>query len=303
MKRALIIFTAAVGIIALLMAYGHFIEPHRLVINHVSVPIDGLDPAFEGLRIVAISDIHGGSHGVDEARIRQIVEEINKLDADVVVILGDFVSQVDENRLIAERSLRMPISTIAANLRGIKSKDGVLAVLGNHDGWHGNEEIGAELTTAGITVLQNEIAVVERYGKKLRIFGMRDHLHMGTWATFQNDMHRAIASFDQTGDLIVLQHSPDVFDAVNGMNTFGHSFKLMIAGHTHGGQVRFPVIGSPIVPSSFGQKYTSGLIREKNKTLFVTTGIGMSILPFRFMVPPEIAVLTLIQKPDASSKH
>ncbi|CAN5620420.1 metallophosphoesterase [soil metagenome] len=293
MKRALIILTAAVGIAALLMAYGYFIEPHRLVINHVRVPVDGLDPAFEGLRIVAISDIHGGSHGVDEARIRQVVAEINKLDADVVVILGDFVSQVSEDRPVAERSLRMPVSTIAANLRGIESNDGVLAVLGNHDGWHGNEEIDAELTAAGINVLLNEVAVVERNGKRLRFFGMRDHLHMGTWGTFPNDMPRAVASFDTTGDLIVLQHSPDIFAAVNAMNTFGDPFKLMIAGHTHGGQIWFPVIGAPIVPSSFGQKYSSGVFREKNKTLFVSTGIGLSILPFRFMVPPEIAVLTL----------
>ncbi len=293
MKKALAIFLLTFAIGVLLLGYSYFIEAHRLVINDVTIPVHQLDPAFEGLRIVAISDIHGGSHGVDEARLRQIVDEINNLDADVVVILGDFVSQLDEDKPAHERSLRMDPAVIAENLRGILAKDGVFAVLGNHDGWYDNKQIAGELTNVGIRVLQNEIAVIERNGKRLRIFGMRDHLHMGTWATFQNDMQRATAGYDTAGDLIVLQHSPDVFAAVNAMNTFGEPFKLMIAGHTHGGQIRFPILGSPIVPSSFGQKYSAGVIREKDKTLFVTSGIGMSILPFRFMVPPEIAVLTL----------
>ncbi len=298
MKKVLKIVsvTSAIGI--LLLGYSYFIEAHRLVISDVTVPVHQLDPSFEGLRIIAISDIHGGSHGVDEVRIRHIVAEINKLNADVVVILGDFVSQRDENTPAHQRPLKMPPAVIAESLRGISARDGVFAVLGNHDGWFGNDEIADSLTTSGITVLQNEIAFVERNGKKLRIFGMRDHLNMGTWGTFQNDMQRAIARYDTAGDLIVLQHSPDVFPAVNAMNTFGEPFKLMISGHTHGGQIWFPILGSPIVPSSFGQTYAAGVVRDRDKTLFVTTGIGMSILPFRFMVPPEIAVLTLSRKTD-----
>jgi predicted MPP superfamily phosphohydrolase len=100
-------------------------------------------------------------------------------------------------------------------------------------------------------------------------------------------------SGDRTGDLIVLEHGPDVFGLLNYYKMLGPDFKLMIAGHTHGGQVWLPILGSPIVPSSFGQKYSRGHIREDGADMFVTTGTGTSILPFRFMTPPEIAVLAI----------
>ncbi|HBR56286.1 MAG TPA: metallophosphoesterase, partial [Blastocatellia bacterium] len=95
------------------------------------------------------------------------------------------------------------------------------------------------------------------------------------------------------GGILVLEHSPDVFPVINEFNTFGEDFKLMIAGHTHGGQVWLPIIGSPIVPSSYGQKYNYGHIIENGRHLFVTTGTGTSILPMRFLMPPEVVVLTI----------
>ncbi|HMS09063.1 MAG TPA: metallophosphoesterase [Pyrinomonadaceae bacterium] len=296
MRRFIPYVLAAIALCLTALAYSYFIEPHRLVVSETTLQIKGLDPAFEGLRIVAVSDIHAGSHGVDAARMREVVDEINAQDADVVVLLGDYVSQLNDGKPIRERQLRMPVESLTTGLAGIKAKYGVYAVLGNHDGWYNNQAVADALRLAGIRVLENEVAFIERGGRKLRLFGMRDHLHMGTWATFDNDMRRAIASYERTGDIIVLQHSPDVFPVVNAFKTFGDEFKLMIAGHTHGGQVRFPVLGTPIVPSAFGQKYAAGHVREDGKDLFVTTGIGTSLLPFRFLVPPEIAVLTLRNK-------
>jgi predicted MPP superfamily phosphohydrolase len=277
------------GLVA--MAYAYFIEPHRLIINEQEIAIDGLDPAFDGLRIVLLADIHAGSHGVDHDRLRQIVETVNSLDADVIALLGDFVSTYHDRS-----DIRMPADEIARALEGFQAKDAVVAVLGNHDGWYGNVSIGNELRSSGIRVLENEIVLVERNGQKLRIFGMRDHLHMGSWHTFDRTMQDAVASYEQRGDLIVLQHSPDVFPVINAHKTFGDDLKLMLAGHTHGGQIWFPILGSPIIPSSFGQRYAAGHIRENGKHLFITTGIGTSILPFRFLVPPEIAVVTLRSK-------
>ena len=296
MRRFIPYILAAIALCLTALAYSYFIEPHRLVVSETTLQIKGLDPSFDGLRIVAVSDIHAGSHGVDAARMREVVDEINAQDADVVVLLGDYVSQLNDGKPIRERQLRMPVESLTTGLAGIKAKYGVYAVLGNHDGWYNNQAVADALRLAGIRVLENEVAFIERGGRKLRLFGMRDHLHMGTWATFDNDMRRAIASYERTGGIIVLQHSPDVFPVVNAFKTFGDEFKLMIAGHTHGGQVRFPVLGTPIVPSAFGQKYAGGHIREDGKDLFVTTGIGTSMLPFRFLVPPEIAVLTLRSK-------
>lgn len=296
MRRFIPYILAGIALSLLALAYGYFIEPHRLVVNETTLQMKGLDPAFDGLRIVAVSDIHAGSHGVDAERMRQVVDEINAQEADVVVMLGDYVSQLNDGKPIGERPLKMPVESLTTGLAGIRAKYGVYAVLGNHDGWYDNASVADALRRAGIRVLENEVAFIDRGGRKLRLFGMRDHLHMGTWATFDNDMRRAIASYERTGDIIVLQHSPDVFPVVNAFKTFGDDFKLMIAGHTHGGQVRFPVLGTPIVPSAFGQKYAAGHVREDGKDLFVTTGIGTSLLPFRFLVPPEIAVLTLRSK-------
>lgn len=296
MRRFIPYILAGIALSLSALAYGYFIEPHRLVINETELQIKGLDPAFDGLRIVAVADIHAGSHGVEAARMREVVDEINAQDADVVVMLGDFVSQLNDGKPIRERQLKMPVESLTEGLAGIRAKYGVYAVLGNHDGWYDNTSVAEALRRAGIRVLENEVAFIERGGRKLRLFGMRDHLHMGTWATFDNDMRRAVASYERNGDIIVLQHSPDVFPVINAFKTFGDDFKLMIAGHTHGGQVRFPVLGTPIVPSAFGQKYAAGHVREDGKELFVTTGIGTSLLPFRFLVPPEIAVLTLRSK-------
>lgn len=296
MRRFIPYILAGIALSLLALAYGYFIEPHRLVVNETELKIAGLDPAFDGLRIVAVADIHAGSHGVDAARMREVVDEINAQNADVVVMLGDFVSQLNDGKPIRERPLKMPVESLTEGLAGIRAKYGVYAVLGNHDGWYDNTSVAEALRLAGILVLENEVAFIERGGRKLRLFGMRDHLHMGTWATFDQDMRRAVASYERNGDIIVLQHSPDVFPVINAFKTFGDDFKLMIAGHTHGGQVRFPVLGTPIVPSAFGQKYAAGHVRENGKDLFVTTGIGTSLLPFRFLVPPEIAVLTLRSK-------
>ncbi|HEY2866027.1 MAG TPA: hypothetical protein VGJ02_02950, partial [Pyrinomonadaceae bacterium] len=96
-----------------------------------------------------------------------------------------------------------------------------------------------------------------------------------------------------SGPIIALEHSPDVLPIITGDYSISPDLKLMLAAHTHGGQVWLPLIGSPIVPSSYGQKYARGHVRDNGVDMFVTTGVGTSILPFRFMVPPEIAVLTL----------
>lgn len=194
------------------------------------------------------------------------------------------------------RSLKMPVSLIADNLNGFRAVHGVYAVLGNNDGRYGDERVAAELRRVGITVLQNQAAVIERSGHRLRILGLRDHYHMDSPNAFDVEIAAALASAGDGGDLIVLEHSPDIFDAMQKMKPPAGDFKLMLTGHTHGGQIRLPILGSPIVPSNFGQRYARGHINENGKHLFVTTGIGTSILPIRFLVPPEIALVTVVSE-------
>lgn len=293
-KRTSFIAAAPLAALTLaVLAYSYFIEPQRLAINAAELKVSKWDPAFDGLKIVAISDIHGGSNGVDEVKIRHLVEAANAQDPDLIVLLGDYVSQTGPRGSDGKRALRMSVETIAANLHGLRARLGVFAVLGNHDGWHGDSEIAAALNANDIRVLDSEVAVVERNGAKLRILGLKDQLKIRSWESFNDDARKLLAATEGAGDILVLEHSPDVAPIINGPNPISKELRLMIAGHTHGGQVWLPVLGRPIVPSGHGQKYAAGHVRDNGFDIFVTTGVGTSILPFRLMVPPEIAVLTI----------
>jgi predicted MPP superfamily phosphohydrolase len=289
LSKLKIILPLLLFVFVLCLAYAYYIEPDRLVVNEKTLHIKNWNSAFDNFKIVAVSDIHGGSNGVTEEKIRRIVSLINEQDADLVVFLGDYVSQQRGDR----SQLKMPVATIAENLKGIEAKYGVYAVLGNHDGLFDDQQIAAELERAGINVLQNEIRFIKKDNQQIRLLGLKDHLKLNSWYTFDADVRSVIAQNEPGGDIIVLEHSPDVFEVLNYYKNLGTDFKLMLAGHTHGGQIWFPVLGTPLVPSSFGQKYARGHISEKGSDLFVTSGVGTSILPLRFGVPPEIAVLTI----------
>ncbi|MEO8073504.1 MAG: metallophosphoesterase [Acidobacteriota bacterium] len=286
-KKILIIVIFSAGLLCLF--YSYFIEPNRLVVNRQDLKIKNWNAAFDDFKIAVISDIHGGSNNVTEEKIREIVRITNEQKPDITVLLGDYVSQKSEN----SSELKMPMSVVCKNLQGLEAKYGIFVIFGNHEGVFGDEKSAAAFEGIGYKVLQNEIATIEKDGQKLRILGLVDQLKIGNWQNFSDGLKETINNDNQTGDIIVLEHSPDILPVITGAFSISPDLKLILAGHTHGGQVWLPIVGTPIVPSGYGQKYSYGHIKENDVDMFVTSGIGTSILPFRFLVPPEIAVLMI----------
>jgi len=288
-RKHLLWLAASLAVAAVLcVAYGYFIEPQRLVITTQEIEPKGWPKALDGYKIVAIGDIHAGSNGVDDAKLRRLVAEANAQQPDLIVLLGDYVSEKSETEL------RMPIAEIADGLAGLTARDGVFAVLGNHDGFTCPSCIKKEFPRVGIEVLDNQVVpITTANGGRFRVIGLPDHMQLTYWKVFSDNAKRVLAASEGGGPVIALEHSPDILEVITGDYLISKDLSLILAAHTHGGQVRFPILGAPIVSSSYGQKYVRGLIKQNDVQMFVTSGVGESILPFRFLVPPEIAVLTL----------
>lgn len=247
-----------------------WIEPSQLVVHRASAPWRG--PA---LKVALLSDLHIGAPYVGIEKLRQVVERVNAESPDVVMLAGDFVTRgVLGGRLVEPER-------IAQELRNLRAPLGVVAVLGNHDWWYDGPRVIRAFRAAGIQVLENEAVRVEHNGQPLWLAGLSDQ-----W-TQQADWEGMLRKVKDDAPVLALTHNPDVFAEMPLRVAF------LLAGHTHGGQVRFPLMGAPIVPSRFGQRYVRGLIEENGRGMFVTTGVGTSMLPVRFGVPPEIVILTL----------
>lgn len=263
---------------AALAVWAFWIEPSRLVVKRVT--LDWKPAAGRGLRIALISDLHVGSPFVGLDKVREVVAAINQEECDLVVIAGDFVAS---GRIGA--APRVMPEVFAPELQKLRSRLGVLAVLGNQDWWYSHPGVRRPLQSHGITVLHNRAVSYPTGSGKLWIAGLGE-----LWAK-EDDMKATLEDVPHGAPVILLTHNPDIFP------TAPPRVNLVLAGHTHGGQVKFPFIGAPVVPSQYGQRYAAGYIEENGRRMFVTTGVGTSILPVRFGVPPEIVILTLGSQP------
>jgi uncharacterized protein len=263
------------GALSLLGLYAFWFEQRRLVLNENTLQLPHWPEALSGTRVALLSDLHVGSPYWHLPELERLVERTNQAQPELVLLAGDYlINGVRFGHWIDPES-------IARVLGGLRAPLGVVAVLGNHDWWNNGHRVRRALTDQGITVLENEALELQRGGERFFVVGLADPL------TRNVRMDVALAGVPEAAPFVVLCHEPDIFPEVP------ERAALTLAGHTHGGQVRLPLLGSLVVPSQYGQRYAHGHVEENGRHLFVTSGVGTSIFPVRFGVPPEIALLTL----------
>ena len=255
------------------------------------------------LTIAAIADVHACKPWMDVERIHSIVRQTNELKPDLIVLLGDYVAGMRNYRTGEVHS-----DEWSKALAGLKAPLGVHAILGNHEWWddraaqmngHGPTFGRLALERAGIPVYENDVVRLSKSGRSFWLAGLGDQLAFET--TRRRFPNRRIGVDDLDGTLrkvpdgdpiILLAHEPDIMPRVP------ERVSLVMSGHTHGGQVR--LFGwSPVVPSRYGNRYAYGHVREQCD-LIVSGGLGCSIMPVRFGVPPEIVLVSITGAPAAS---
>lgn len=228
-------------------------------------------PHAAPVRLVLLSDLHVVAPDRPPERLARLVVQVNRLKPDCVLIAGDLVS----DRVLSTRHI--PFEEALAPLAKLRPRVASYAVLGNHDYWRNGADAVAALERHGVRVLRNQAA---RCGA-VTVGGVDDpHTRHDNVAMTE----AAVAAMG--GVPVLFAHSPDIFPAVRHI-------PLTLAGHTHCGQISLPFIGPPSIPSNYGQRYACGLVRENGRTLLVTAGIGTSIMPVRWNVPPDLWIVDM----------
>ncbi len=227
--------------------------------------LNGLPRAFDGLRIVQLSDIHHSLY-TSLYVVERAVEAANRLEADVMVLTGDFVTFSPDY-----------VGPVAHALGRLKAPMGVFAVLGNHDYRPGADFVSRELGRQGIEVLRNRHTALKRQGQRLWLAGVDDIL-------YSCDLARAARGIPENGPKILLCHNPAIIG-----QAARYGFDLVLSGHTHGGQVRLPVLKSFYRTTRF----RTGWDRLHRTQIYVNRGLGQVVVPFRLGCPPEIALFEL----------
>jgi len=242
------------------------------VVREARVALPDWPRGAKPVRVALISDIHMKSRTMGTARLGRIVGQINALHPDLVLIAGDFI----------HKSRRDSAARLGADMVGplsqLRAPLGVVAVLGNHDRYTGADAVRAQLTAAHVRVLDDTAMAIG----PLALGGIGDDLGKTV------DVSRTLAAVRAVpGARVLLTHSPDVAPMLPP------DMPLLLAGHTHCGQIVFPFYGPLASVTQYGERYRSGVRRERTRTVVVTCGLGTSGVPFRFGAPPDLWLLTL----------
>jgi uncharacterized protein len=265
-----------------LAVYSGEVARHDLQVTRRDARIPGLPSAFDGLAVAQLSDIH-----LDEFTepffLREAVARVNSLNPDLVFLTGDYITHE-----VGTLQFAIGAAWQCANiLQGLKCRR-IYAVLGNHDIMVNAKEVTAALTDNGIPVLRNSYLPLERNGSRIWLAGLDDPL----CGRPRPDLAIPPSIRHVSGEpVILLCHAPDYAHRLV-VHPAGQAVSLMLSGHTHGGQVRMPLVGAIVLPVG-GKLYPEGEFQLGHMSLYVNRGLGTVGVPFRFDCPPEITLHTL----------
>ena len=249
----------------------HEFDPRDFEIVDLKVKIPDLDPVFEDYRIAHISDIHLGQW-ISAKRIEGVVNMVNKQEPDLVAITGDSVSYV----------LNEPVLDMLRFLKNLKPKDATVAVLGNHDHWVGAKDIRRVMNESNIIELENDVYTIKRGKSYLYIAGV-DSVTLE-----KQDLDAVLRKLPVSGHAILLAHEPDFADISSATGRFS----LQLSGHSHGGQLVIPGLGTPFKGFQF-KKYPLGEYQVGDMVQYTNRGLGTNVFWIRINCPPEITILQL----------
>jgi uncharacterized protein len=241
-------------------------------------------PADRQLTITVVADLHAGGPNMGIERVRQVVDCAQALNSDLIVLMGDYFAT---HRFVTER---VPHAAWAAELARLKAPLGVYAVLGNHDWWYDIDGVRHALAKVHLPAMENDAVLLGEPGKRFWLAGLGDQLaHWLGPNDFrgEDDLPGTLKRITTDDPVILLAHEPDIFVDVP------ERVALTIAGHTHGGQIRLPLVPPVWAPSSYGARFAYGHIVERGRHMIVSGGLGCSKVPLRLGVPPEIVRVTL----------
>jgi predicted MPP superfamily phosphohydrolase len=285
-RRGFLIRAGIFGALALAGGKG-FINSRDLQMRRLDVGLKNVSPAFEGLKIGQMTDIHAGPLVPGEL-IEKGVNLLMERRPDLIVLTGDFVSGATRILWTTYGGFKQHhFDACMGALSKLQASLGVYAVLGNHDFWSGGsvaEKIIKGLQGIGVKVLRNETVPLKRANQTLSIIGVDDYWEQSYSLT------DALKGAPENTCRILLSHNPDVNEDVEAS---GKRIDFIISGHTHGGQIVLPFMGAPYLPSPFGQKYRAGLVKDGDRKTWVSRGLGLFFVPIRLNCPPDVSLLTL----------
>jgi uncharacterized protein len=276
----------AVAVAGIALAYAIILAPLELRLTRIDAPIADLPPALDGYTLAILSDLHYGGTVAPSRQLARAVRLANDAAPDIIVLLGDYALSHSSLRRLSRRLYEWALPRVAVALRTLHARDGVVAILGNHDYDYDAARVADWLRALDVRVLVNESMIVERGDARLGIGGVDD------WTHGRIDPYGGCAHLPPDMPRIVLSHNPDgVLELADAARV-----DLAIAGHTHGGQIVLPFFGAPSRHCSVCDATSaSGWVPRSPVPLYVTSGVGV-VVPLRINCPAEVLLVRLVRR-------